>query len=108
GQMTPYIKKNKENIKENSGGGNIEDQRVGRLFQEFHKHFINTNSTQDQKLSGYLDDGMEPELIEKAILITRENGKDIGYLWGVLNRMLQRGIKTLSQYEQYERELKRR
>jgi DnaD/phage-associated family protein len=96
------IKENKE-----SSSSNMADQSIGQLYQLFHQHFRGVNSTQDQKLSSYLDDGMEPKLLEKAILIAREKGKDVGYFWGILNRWFDKGITTLEMYEDSEAEWKR-
>jgi DnaD/phage-associated family protein len=91
-----------------SRGGDIR-AREGKLFKVFEENFLlSPNSTQRERLGTYLDDGMEPELIEKAILITRENGKDLNYLWGILNRLYERGIKTVESYEYHEAERRKR
>ena len=93
----------KDNIKTISSGGDTRT-REGKLFRAFEDNFLlSASSIQREKLYSYLDDGMDPELILKAITITRENGKDLNYLWGVLNRMLERGIKTIEAHEFYER-----
>lgn len=89
-------------LSHSSSGSDIRE-REGKLFAQFEESFIDPNPIQREKLSSYLDDGMEPEVISKAITITKLNGKDINYLWGVLNRLLERGIKTIQQYEESER-----
>lgn len=98
--------KNAKNAK-NSSPPPDNSSHVGKISQLFHQSFI-TNPFMDEKLLSYFDDGMEPALIEKAIMITKENNKDVSYLWGILNRLLEREIKTIEQYEQAEREREER
>ncbi|WP_339063590.1 DnaD domain protein [Tepidibacillus marianensis] len=77
----------------------------GKLFTKFEESFaIQANLIQREKLSSYLDDGMEPGLIELGIQKTRENGKPVNYLWGILNNWIDMGIKTLKVYELQDRE----
>lgn len=97
------VKENKVNKKNSSSS-----EREAKLFKAFEENFvIEVNSIQREKLSSYLDDGMEPELIEKAISITRENGKNINFFWGVLNRFIEQGTKTIKSYELREKERKK-
>lgn len=106
GKQSVDINKNDKNEK-NSSGPPDNSSHVGKISQLFHQSFI-TNPFMDEKLLSYLDDGMEPALIEKAIMITKENNKDVSYFWGILNRLLEREIKTIEQYEQAEREREER
>lgn len=57
------------------------------------------NSLQSQHLASYISKGMEHDLVTKAVEITRLKGKDIGYLWGILQRCDERGIATLATFE---------
>lgn len=83
-------------------------EREASLFKAFEENFVvELNELQKDKIYSYLDDGLEPELIEKAISITRENGKNINYFWGVLNRFIEQGTKTLKAYELQENERKK-
>lgn len=94
----PYLNININETKTSSSGSS--NAREGELFRLFEENFLITpNDIQMRKLFNYLDDGLEIELIEKAIEITRTNGKSINYFWGVLNKLLEQGIKTLDAYE---------
>jgi DnaD/phage-associated family protein len=66
----------------------IENQFPGRI-----------NPIQADKLSGYISSGMEPELVVRAVEITRLAGKGINYLWGILANCDERGIMTLEDFE---------
>ncbi|SEM80800.1 DnaD domain protein [Paenibacillus sp. OV219] len=57
------------------------------------------NSLQSQHLEYYISKGMEHDLVTKAVDITRLKKKDIGYLWGILQRCDERGIMTLAAFE---------
>lgn len=94
----------KESIKDidrNSRRGRDIRAREGMLFQYFRQSFVidDMNPSIRDRLISYLDDNMEPDLIMKAITITREKNKDIGYFWGILNKWFERGIKTVQTYE---------
>lgn len=83
--------------------------REGDLFRLFEENFvIGLNQIQKDRLGSYLDDGMEPELIKKAIEITKLRGKDLDYFWGVLNHWFDAGIKTVESYEYHEARRRRR
>lgn len=57
----------------------------------------------DNLVAFYEDDGMEIELIIKAIEVANESGKNnVNYVNGILNNKLSRSILTLEQYEKDE------
>lgn len=83
--------------------------REGDLFRLFEENFvIGLNQIQKDRLCSYLDDGMEPELIKKAIEITKLRGKSLDYFWGVLSHWFDAGIKTVESYEYHEARRRRR
>ncbi|NGP58183.1 replication protein [Paenibacillus thiaminolyticus] len=109
-------KDNKDNIKNNkdtttSGRGSDElglddlifepDKKFATAYQVIEKHFgLITNALQIDKLDRYLEAGMDPGLIESAAILSRENGKDIRYMWGVLDNCVQSGIMTIAAWNE--------
>ncbi len=101
--------------KDSSGGGNnarareekTNNEKFGRAYRAVEEHFFQSlNSVQTDKLDGFVSKGIEPELVERAVRITKEKGKDISYLWGILARCESSGVYTLKAFE--EKELERR
>ncbi|BFH11135.1 replication protein [Bacillus cereus] len=94
----------KNNIKDqyNSGGLFPEpDINFGKAYQVIQKYFgLAMNAVQIDKLQDYLKAGMEPEVIEKAAILTRENGQGIRYMWGVLDNCSQSGIMTVAAWNE--------
>ncbi len=98
-QSAPINKLNETN----SSGGDareIIDLNFAKAARAIENHFPGRiNSIQVDKLSGYISSGMEPELVVRAVEITRLAGKGINYLWGILANCDERGVLTLSEFE---------
>ncbi|NBI29113.1 DnaD domain protein [Chengkuizengella marina] len=93
-----------ENETENSSNSS-KDERVGGMFKNLKSQFsIDYNSTPIEKVNSYLDDKMEPELINRAIKITKEKNKDLRYFWGILSNSYDKGILTLEAFIAAEKE----
>lgn len=94
---------NKLNENEISSGGDareIIDLNFAKAVRAIENQFPGRiNPIQADKLSKYIDNGMDPELIVKAVEITRLAGKGINYLWGILDNCDERGIMTLTDFE---------
>jgi DNA replication protein DnaD len=91
-------------LNEISGGGDareIIDLNFAKAVRAIENHFPGRiNSVQVDKLSQYISSGLDPEIVVKAVEITRLAGKGINYLWGILANCDERGILTLSDFEQ--------
>lgn len=97
-------KLNKSKLNKSKKSSSSSSNEIGNLFEAFQENFvIELNEIQKEKILSYLEDGLEAGLINKAISITRENGKSINYFWGILNRFIEQGIKTLKAYELLEK-----
>lgn len=82
----------------NSSSGSSDDG-AAELFRLFDENFVGQNAFMYEKLSSYLDDGLEPALIIEAIKITKQNGKNLNYFWGILNKFMEQGIRTIQEYQ---------
>lgn len=77
------------------------DSNFAQAYKIFTTHFFHAdNDIQRDMLAGFVDAGLEPAVIEKAAKITRANGKDLKYFWGILRNCVNRGTLTLEAFEQ--------
>lgn len=60
------------------------------------------------KIKSYIDDGFEPELLIKAMEITKLNEKPFSYSLGILRNCADNNIKTLVQFEKKSKEFKQK
>lgn len=84
-----------------------ENQNFGKAYSVMEEYFgLTINAIQSEKLGEYIDDGLEPDVVEEAAHATREKGKGIDYCWGILDNCMQKGIKTVTAFredrEQFE------
>lgn len=105
------IKDSKDNNNiDNSGGcfwGDEPDMKFGQAYQVIQKYFgLTMNSVQQDDIDKYLRGGMEPEVIERAAIITRKDGKDLRYMWGIITNCMQRGILTATAFDENQEQWK--
>ncbi|WP_148277916.1 DnaD domain protein [Paenibacillus popilliae] len=85
----------------NSEIGGENDENFSKAYRVIESNFgLVINPIQISELERHLASGMEPELIEHAVSLTRKRGKDISYFWGILERCEQKGIRTALAFEE--------
>ena len=84
---------------EEEGGEEKKKKAEGELFKFFNQNIGPITPFQSDTISGYLDDGLEPEMI--LTVLQDGQGKDDIWAWikTVLNNSLLQNIKTFEQYE---------
>ncbi|BFH70632.1 hypothetical protein J27TS7_57740 [Paenibacillus dendritiformis] len=94
----------KNNIKDQYNSGGLfpdPDINFGKAYQVIQKYFgLTMNAVQMDKLDGYLQAGMEPEMLDRVAVYTRECGKDIRFMWGTLDNCVTSGILTVTAWEE--------
>lgn len=100
--------KNEENVNNDlekklssSGIGEI-DPIFGQAYEMMQQHFHYMNAIQQDEISRYLDNGLNLEVLQEAINKTKLGGKDMNYLFGILRKCEEQGVKTLDQYKEKE------
>lgn len=95
--------KDKNDNKNNSSSGIGEiDPLFGQAYEMMQQHFHFMNGIQQDEISRYLDNGLKLEVLQEAINKTKLGGKDMNYLFGILRKCEEQGIKTLDQYKERE------
>lgn len=76
-----------------------EETNLAKVAQKFEEVFIRMITPfQLDRLKGYIDDGMEVEVVLLALEITAMNNKDsLSYTEGILNSWFKQGVKTIAQ-----------
>lgn len=79
----------------------LPDPKFARAYRAFESQFYQAvNDVQVGELGRFIDLGMDPELIEEAIQITRKKSKDLGYFWGILEKCEQQGLLTMKSFQE--------
>lgn len=96
---------NKVVVVEQTGGSSfpskMNDENFARAYRAFESQFYQAvNDVQVGELGRFIDLGMDPELIEEAIQITRKKSKDLGYFWGILEKCEQQGLLTMKSFQE--------
>ncbi|MFC5647649.1 hypothetical protein ACFPYJ_00610 [Paenibacillus solisilvae] len=92
----------KQNETKKDGGGEREivDLNFAKAIRAIDAQFPSRISPiQSKSLSDYITKGMNPSIVIRAVELTRKAGKDIRYLWGILQNCDGRGIYTLEAFE---------
>lgn len=93
----------------NSGGGgaherDIIDINFAKALWAIEAQFpARINPVQADKLARHIANGLDPEIVVRAVEITRLAGKGIAYLWGILDNCEDRGIWTIEAFEAEQR-----
>ena len=96
-------KESKNDKKNNSSSGIGEiDPIFGQAYEMMQQHFHFMNGIQQDEISRYLDNGLNLEVLQEAINKTKLGGKDMNYLFGILRKCEEQGVKTLDQYKERE------
>ncbi len=89
------------NIEYNYKNTNTEyNARVCELKEQYEKCFRNlTTVNKLETLYSYLENGLEIELIKYAMQYTDNKEKDFSYCLGVLNKCVEKNIKTVEEFD---------